>query len=286
MDRDVEAAIDREPSTEAAPTRHLYYARIHFDSDEAYDDRKRRLFRELGNALDVRDSYPPLADADPSVSLVELAFETAVPASAIVGALDHEFIRGVDYWKIETDGLESTESTPWPEPPIDALVAELESRRESRTDSIPRESVDDTRPDARTDPRVARVRSRIHSLETAIGALEERLGEEQTARYVLEEMRIDVDEVRSELSPAPDGGVDPRTDPAGVDPADSSSDELRRTIEGLENRLETVEAELEQQREWRRRLSRVIAGASGSESIPAKREESSAKRRGESSAER
>ncbi|MEY7852077.1 hypothetical protein AB7C87_23070 [Natrarchaeobius sp. A-rgal3] len=267
MDQDAEAAVDREPSAEAAQPGNLYYARIYFDAEETYDDGKRRLFRELGNALDVRDSFPPLAEADPSTSVVELAFETTVPASAIVGALDHEFIRAIDYWNIDTGATGRSDRAVQTEFPVDALLAELESGTESRAGSTPRESVDSTRPGGRTDPQIERARSRIHSLEAAIEALEERLGEEQTARYVLEEMRIDVDEARTELSPTPDGGVDSRSHRDDGEPVEGSSADLRRTVEDLEGRLETVEAELEQQREWRRRLSRVIAGASGSESV-------------------
>ncbi|RQG97909.1 hypothetical protein [Natrarchaeobius chitinivorans] len=122
------------------------------------------------------NSRPTLEGIDPSVPVVELVVETSVSVSAIVDALDHEFIRNVDHWR-------------------------LEATTEDPADVTTERSVDRERTTLFEETEFTHVRSRTERLAACIGILEDAVAGDGPKRHLIEEMRAEIEAMRSELPP-------------------------------------------------------------------------------------
>ncbi|MDS0477039.1 hypothetical protein [Natrinema sp. 1APR25-10V2] len=224
----------------------------------------------------LRQQYT--ADADETATdLGTGTFEFTEPCTVSFSDDEVEFAELLSGADGEEDA-ENTTSGRQTDSLLGALVAELEAGTADPTDVATLcEYIDRQRSETSLEVRLNHVQERMDTFAAYLDALEEFLDEEGTAQQLLEEIHTELGDLRDDLESAATEREELRTrlteleatapaadeveaEFARVDTQiETVVDEVREEVGDIDARLETLHAELEEQQEWRRRLSAVVA---------------------------
>lgn len=177
------------------------------------------------------------------------------------------------------DGItsESSEQYRHSDSLVGTLVAELEDGVATRDEMVRlREQLDQEQSSNSIAVRLDHVQSRIDSFAAYIDSLEEFLDEEGTAQQLLDELRAGMDDLHDELRSAGDEREELRKRVAELEANTPSTDEveaeiaqvkrdvetastsLRQDIDDLNDRVGTMQTELDEQIAWRQQLRAAV----------------------------
>ncbi|WP_149782560.1 hypothetical protein [Natrinema hispanicum] len=190
--------------------------------------------------------------------MIELVVETRISPETIVDALNHDCIDTVAYWKIDPDKFDLDVANT---DDVTALRDQLDQEQSANSVAV----------------RLDHVQSQMDTFAAYIDSLEEFLDEEGTAQQLLENLRADMDDLREELQSGADERDELHTRVTELETTTPSSNEVdaeiaridcalenlanefRRETDELHARLDTIQADLDDQIEWRQRLCTAVA---------------------------
>ncbi|SDD69202.1 hypothetical protein SAMN05192552_104010 [Natrinema hispanicum] len=238
----------------------LCFFRIQFNRDDEYRqlNRRKRILSEIGDALEIWGTKPKLEEITSSDFVIELVVETRISPETIVDALNHDCIDTVAYWKIDPDKFDLDVANT---DDVTALRDQLDQEQSANSVAV----------------RLDHVQSQMDTFAAYIDSLEEFLDEEGTAQQLLENLRADMDDLREELQSGADERDELHTRVTELETTTPSSNEVdaeiaridcalenlanefRRETDELHARLDTIQADLDDQIEWRQRLCTAVA---------------------------
>jgi len=246
----------------------LCFFRIQFNRDDEYRqlNRRKRILSEIGDALEIWRTKPKLEGISSSDFVIELIVETRISPKTIVDALNHDCIDTVAYWKIDPEKFDldvaNTED-------VTALRDQLDKKQSANSVAV----------------RLDHVQSQMDTFAAYIDSLEEFLDEEGTAQQLLENLRADMDDLREELQSGADerdelharvteleattpSATEVDAEIARIDCAlENLANEFRRETDELHARLDTIQADLDDQIEWRQRLCTAVASTESNHDV-------------------
>ena len=233
--------------------------RIQFNRGNEYPqpNRRKRILAEIDDALEIWRIQPQIEELTSSDLMIELLIETRISPETIVDALNHDCIDTVAYWTVDPDkfDLDIADTDD-----VTTLRDQLDQKQSANSVAV----------------RLDHVQSQMDTFAAYIDSLEEFLDEEGTAQQLLENLRADMDELRDELRSAADERDKLHTRVAGLEATtpsatevdaeitrvdcalESLTDEFRQEIDELNARLDTIQADLNDQIEWRQRFCKAI----------------------------
>jgi len=234
--------------------------RIQFDRDDEYRqlNRRKRILSEIDDALEIWRTKPKIEEITSSDFVIELIVETRISPETIVDALNHDCIDTVAYWKIDPDKFDLDVANT---DDVTTLRDELDQKQSANSVAV----------------RLDHVQSQMDTFTAYIDSLEEFLDEEGTAQQLLENLRADMDDLREELQSGADerdelharvteleattpSATEVDAEIARIDCAlENLANEFRRETDELHARLDTIQADLDDQIEWRQRLCTAVA---------------------------
>ena len=242
--------------------------RIQFDRDDEYRqlNRRKRILAEIDDALEIWRTQPKIGEITSSDLVIELLLETRISPETIVDALNHDCIDTVAYWKIDPEKFDldvaNTED-------VTALRDQLDQEQSANSVAV----------------RLDHVQSQMDTFAAYIDSLEEFLDEEGTAQQLLENLRADMDDLREELQSGADerdelharvteleattpSATEVDAEIARIDCAlENLANEFRRETDELHARLDTIQADLDDQIEWRQRLCTAVASTESNHDV-------------------
>ena len=238
----------------------LCFFRIQFNRDDEYRqlNRRKRILSEIGDALEIWRTKPKLEEISSSDFVIELIVETRISPETIVDALNHDCIDTVAYWKIDPEKFDLDVANT---DDVTTLRDELDQKQSANSVAV----------------RLDHVQSQMDTFAAYIDSLEEFLDEEGTAQQLLENLRADMDDLREELQSGADerdelharvteleattpSATEVDAEIARIDCAlENLANEFRRETDELHARLDTIQADLDDQIEWRQRLCTAVA---------------------------
>ena len=238
----------------------LCFFRIQFNRDDEYRqlNRRKRILAEIDDALEIWRIQPQIEELTSSDLMIELLIETRISPETIVDALNHDCIDTVAYWTVDPDqfDLDIADTDD-----VTTLRDELDQEQSANSVAV----------------RLDHVQSQMDTFAAYIDSLEEFLDEEGTAQQLLENLRADMDDLREELQSGADerdelharvteleattpSATEVDAEIARIDCAlENLANEFRRETDELHARLDTIQADLDDQIEWRQRLCTAVA---------------------------